>query len=43
MRLLRRDTHLKLIARLDPTENKRKGQLWLGSGLIGNVSADPQR
>lgn len=39
-RHLSRDTHLKLIDRLDPTENKRKGQLRLASGLIGNASAD---
>ncbi len=41
MRHLSRDTHLKLIDRLDQTENKRKGQLRLASGLIGNASADP--
>lgn len=40
---LSRGTHLKLIDRLDQTENKRKGQLQLASGLIGNASADPLR
>lgn len=43
MRHLSHDTHLKLIDWLDPTENKRKGQLRLASGLIGNASADPRR
>ncbi len=41
MRHLSRDT--QLIDQLDLTENKRKGQLRLASGLIGNASADPRR